>query len=117
VHAALAALPPDLRARTWVFAANYGEAAAVDVLAPNAHPTLSGHNQYWLWGPRGYDGTSILDINGNLDDDRKACRDAHVVATFSAPYVMPYEDDAPIILCSGLRLSAEALWRRVKHFE
>jgi len=20
-------------------------------------PALSGHNQYWLWGPRGYDGS------------------------------------------------------------
>ena len=117
VHATLGTLPPDLRAGTWVFAANYGEAGAIDVLAPNAHPTLSGHNQYWLWGPRGFDGASILDVNGDLEADRRLCREARIVATFSAPYVMPYEDDAPLILCTGLRPSVAALWPKLKHYD
>ena len=117
VHAALAALPSEQRARTWVFASNYGEAGAIDVLAPNAHPTLSGHNQYWLWGPQAFDGASVLDVNGDLEADRLLFRDVRVVATFSAPYVMPYEDDVPIILCTGLRPSVAALWPKVKHYD
>ncbi len=35
-------------------ARNYSEAAAIEFLSNPKLPVISGHNQYFLWGPRGY---------------------------------------------------------------
>ena len=65
-------------------------------------PALSGHNQYYLWGTRGYDGSVILRVNGPVLRYRRLCRSSAVIATFgTSPYVMPYEHDRPVILCRG----------------
>ena len=76
--------------------------AAIDVLSndPAMPPTLSGHNQYWLWGPRDYDGTALIDVGGDLSDDQKLCTSATLLGQFHAPYIMPFED-MDIILCLG----------------
>jgi hypothetical protein len=98
---------------------HYGEAAAIDVLSndPAIPPTLSGHNQYWLWGPGDYDGAVLLDVGGDLRDDQTLCTSATMLGQFHAPYIMPYEDGTDIILCLGLRKPIGKLWPMLKHFE
>ena len=45
-------LTPEERARAVVFTGNYGEAGAVERLGRDTGMVaLSGHNNYWLWGP------------------------------------------------------------------
>ena len=119
VAAIAGALPASERAEARIFAANYGEAAAVDVLAPRGvlPRTLSGHNQYWVWGPGDADGKVFLDIGGKLDEDRKICRSAELAGVFDADYIMPHEAGSQIILCRGLTLSMDVLWAKAKHFE
>jgi 4-amino-4-deoxy-L-arabinose transferase-like glycosyltransferase len=109
------ALPPEDRARAAIMTSNYGEAAALDYYgAREGLPqAISGHNQYWMWGPRGHDGSVILRANesGIL---RKRCASLTVVGRFGAPLVMPYEDGAPILLCRGVNLAE--VWKEVKNF-
>jgi hypothetical protein len=62
-------LPPEARARTALFAQNYGEAGALDWLGrthglPSAR---SGHNNYYLWGP-GDEPENVLVVGGRLED-------------------------------------------------
>jgi hypothetical protein len=118
VTALYRALPDGVRARARVFASNYGEAAAIDVLAPKGAlpPAIGEHNQYWLWGPRDWDGTALIDINGDMEADAKLCGSVTLLANFTAPYVMPFEDGIPIILCQGLTVPVGALWPRLKHY-
>jgi len=113
-----AGLPAAIRAQTFVFASNYGEAAAIDVLStdPTMPPTLSGHNQYWLWGPRDWNGASLIDVGGNLADDQALCQSAKLLEEFHAPYIMPYEDGMDIILCTGLRVPVPELWPKLKNY-
>ena len=54
-------LPPAERAQAVVVASNYGEAAAIEFFMPDV-PVISGHNQFWLWGTRGYSGNVIIDV-------------------------------------------------------
>ena len=112
-------LPPEIRARTRIFAANYGEAAAIDVLAPRGilPPVIGGHNQYWLWGPRSWDGQSLIDVGGKLDVDRQYCRSATEIGKFEANFIMPYENGKQIILCTGLKPHVAEIWPTVKHYE
>jgi hypothetical protein len=111
-----AGLPPAERARAYVLGRNYGEAAAVDVYDAGLGlpPALSGHNQYGFWGPRGYDGAVLIDIGATVKDDLRSCRSATLAATFSAPYVMPYEDHLGIVVCRGLRIPVGRAWQRVR---
>jgi len=44
------------------------------------------------------------------------CREVLVLGRFGAPYVMPFEDDAPITLCRGLHPSLSELWPRIKFY-
>jgi hypothetical protein len=82
VARAYAALPPSERAHAAIFAHNYGEAAALDFFGPRygLPPASSGHNQYWLWGPHGWDGATILDVGGRVDEDRRNCCEAVLAA-------------------------------------
>ncbi len=119
VAAVAGALPVAEHADLRVFTANYGEAAAIDVLAPRgALPrTLSGHNQYWVWGPGDENGKLLIDVGGKLDDDRKICSSAELAGVFDADYVMPHEAGLQIVLCRGLTLPRDVLWAKIKHFE
>ena len=109
-------LPPADHAKAVAFAQNYGEAAAIEFFTPRV-PVVSGHNQYWLWGPRGHDGSVVIDIDGDCGAKQHLFASAVRAATFSAPYVMPYEDNIPIMVCRGLKVPLTTLWPSVKHYE
>ena len=55
-------LPPDIRARTAIFGQNYGQAGAIDLFGPKygLPPAISGHQNYFLWGPHGATGESMI---------------------------------------------------------
>jgi len=113
-------LAPTERAHAAIFARNYGEAGALDFYGPayGLPPAISSHNQYWLWGTHGYDGSVVIRVNS---DDigwwTKHCHDAHVAGTFGAnPYLEPYERNAPIIVCHGLYRPLGDDWAEFKSY-
>jgi hypothetical protein len=117
VENAYAALPPADRLNAAIFASNYGDAAAIDFYGSGLPPALSGNNQYYLWGPRGYDGSVVLAVNVDPAQWSRICDSARVVATFgTSPYAMPYERDRPIVLCRGMRPPLAQLWPAFKHY-
>ena len=96
VQNVFASLPPGERARAAIFASTYGEAAAIDVFGSGLPPALSGNNQYYLWGPRGYDGSVVIAVNVEPDVWSRWCDTLTVAARYGeSPYVMPREHDRP----------------------
>ena len=63
-------LPADIRPRTAIFGQNYGQAGAIDLFGPKygLPPAISGHQNYFLWGPRGYTGESMIVMAGRQED-------------------------------------------------
>jgi 4-amino-4-deoxy-L-arabinose transferase-like glycosyltransferase len=115
VEGVYASLPAAQRARTAIFADNYGEAAAIDVYGKGLPPVISGNNQYYLWGTRGYDGSSVIAVNVDQARWSRLCNAMTVVARFgSSPYVLPYEHDRPIVLCTGMRPPLQQAWPQLK---
>src|SRR5260370_5144952 len=57
------------RAGCGIFAQDYGQAGAIDFFGRRygLPPALSGHQTYFLWGPRGYSGNCLI----VLDDSRE----------------------------------------------
>jgi hypothetical protein len=110
-------LPPADRAKAAIFGSNYGEAAAVDVYGHDLPPAISGNNNYYLWGPRGYDGSVVIAIDVDPAQWATFCDSARVVAHFGvSPYAMPYEVNRPIVLCRGMHPPLPQLWPQFKHY-
>jgi hypothetical protein len=107
-------LPPVERAQAVVVASNYGEAAAVQFFEPHV-PVISPHNQYWLWGTRGYSGNVVVDVNGDCGASQHLFASSKLVTTFTAPYAR--ESGIPIMVCRGIKEPAAVLWPNAKVYE
>jgi hypothetical protein len=108
-------LPPEVRARTAIFGENYGQAGAVDLFGPKygLPKAISGHQTYYLWGPRDYTGESVIVMG-----DRRARLDTLCVSVEDAgrvydPYSMPYEH-FDVFYCRGLKRPLKELWPKLK---
>lgn len=111
-------LPGADRTQAAIFTSNFGEASAIDLYgkAYGLPPALSGNNNYWIWGPRGYTGNVMIDVNGDLKTDLKRFKYAKIVTVFHNQYAMPYEDNLPIILCRGIKTPLPELWPKLKDY-
>jgi len=110
-------LQPEDRKRASIFCQNYGEAGAIDFFGPKLGlpPAISGHQNYFLWGPRDWTGEVILVLDTDDDDERAlfgSVEDLGQVA--SSSWAMPYEQRNHIYLCRDLKMSVRELWPRVK---
>ncbi len=111
-------LSPGDRAQTAIVAGNYGEAAAIDFFGRQygLPPVISGHNQYYLWGTRGYSGNVVIDVAGDCGAREHLFSTSERAATFSSPWVMPYEDGIPIMVCRGIQRPLAELWPSFKSY-
>lgn len=110
-------LTPEERARAVIFAGNYGEAGALELLGDGLPRVVSGHNSYWLWGPGDLRADAPVLIVGRRGDDLRPYFDQfEQVETVQCEWCMPYENDLPIYLGRGLRQPIDELWPKVKMF-
>jgi hypothetical protein len=109
-------LPPAQRAHAVVFAGNYGEASAVEFFAPGV-PVISEHNQYWLWGTRGYDGNTIVQINGSCFHSDHLYRSRVRAATVHDRWAISYENGIPVWICRGIKQPLASIWPKIKLYE
>ncbi|MBV8370562.1 MAG: glycosyltransferase family 39 protein [Candidatus Eremiobacteraeota bacterium] len=109
-------LRPGERERAVVVTSNYGEAASLEFFGRGLPPVVSGHNQYFLWGPRGRSGDILIDVNGDCGAAQHLFADAERAATAGTPYAISYERNIPIMVCRGLRVPLPALWPQLKAY-
>lgn len=112
-----AALPPRDRDKAAILTSNYGEASAIDVYGKGLPPALSGNNQYYLWGPRGYDGSVVIAVDFEPSVLAPICDSVTPAARYgTSPYAMPYERNRPIVICRNMRPSLAARWSAFKRY-
>jgi 4-amino-4-deoxy-L-arabinose transferase-like glycosyltransferase len=112
------ALPAADRARAGILCSNYGEASAINFLgAGRGLPfAISGHNNYWIWGPHGETGEVMIVINGaSLEEMRKYYDSVEIAGVMNHPYAMPYEH-RNIYLCRGRKGSIVKDWPEFKKY-
>jgi hypothetical protein len=119
VAAVYHALPPRDQARAVFFGDNYGEAAAIDVFGRRLGlpAAISGHNNYFLWGPRGHDGSVIIIIGGSPQHYAALFRSVQVAGRIDTPYAMPYETNQPIYVLRDMRPPLGQFWPQVKSYQ
>jgi hypothetical protein len=118
VAGAYNSLPPEIRARTAIFGQNYGQAGAIDLFGPSygLPPAISGHQSYFLWGPRGYTGESVIVMDGRQQDLESRFTSVQKVARVYHPYSMPYQH-FDVFYCRGLRQPLSEIWPQVKSWD
>lgn len=102
-----------------LYAENYGRCGAIDYYGrdlglPRA---IGSHNNYWIWGPRGYNGELVIILGGSYEGHSRYFESVTLSATVDCPYCMPYEDDVNVFLCRNLKEDLKDAWPRVKHYE
>jgi len=119
VGTAFQALPPADRARAVFFAGNYGEAGAIDFYGAPWHlpPAISGHNNYFLWGPGGHDGSIVFRVGGTRETLLKSYGSVEAVGRIENSYAMPDETGLTLWLCRDRKRSLEADWPEVRHYD
>lgn len=90
---------------------------------PILPPVISGHNNYYLWGPGSCDGSVLIAV-GVVPQDPESqllgASYAHITqaATITCAYCMTEEDDIPVTLCTQPKFAdfGRDLWPLLKHF-
>ncbi|HVJ08209.1 MAG TPA: glycosyltransferase family 39 protein [Acidisarcina sp.] len=108
-------LPDEERARTGIFANNYGEAGAIDFFGPRygLPPAISGHQNYWYWGAHGYTGESLIVLGDNEATLKKECSSVTTAAVLDDKYARR-DEIGSVFHCRGLKWNLADDWARVK---
>jgi 4-amino-4-deoxy-L-arabinose transferase-like glycosyltransferase len=109
------ALPPAERASTAIFANNYGEAGAIDFFGPRygLPKVISSHQNYWLWGPGRYTGTTVIVLGSDGSGDRPLFKTVDVGGRVEHPYSRR-DEQFDIFVCRGLKTDLRLLWPQIK---
>ncbi len=120
VERVYAGLPPKQRAQACVATSNYGEASALSQLAApgSLPPVISGHNNYFLWGPGTCTGQVLITVGYSPSDFQHSYAHITLAAVQRCAYCVDFENDVPIVVLSDPRVSnIIKQWPSVKHYD
>jgi hypothetical protein len=111
-------LTPTERGECGIFAQDYGQAGSIDFLGRRygLPPALSGHQTYFLWGPRGYSGSCMIVLDDTKETLERLWEDVEYVGrSADNPYALEKEID--VFICRGAKFGTLAqLWPKVKRW-
>jgi hypothetical protein len=109
-------LSPEDQKKVGILCSNYGEASAINFLGHDLPTAISGHNNYWLWGPHGDTGEVMIVINGAAPQEMRGFYNSvEVVGRMDHPLSMPYEH-RNIYLVRGRHKNIVEDWLDFKHY-
>jgi hypothetical protein len=108
------ALPPAEQSKVGIFCQNYGEASAINYLGARYRLAfaISGHQNYYLWGPHGYTG-EVMIVVGKPEAELREMFSLVEAAGYVNHPAMPFEHVA-IYLCRGAKVPLTGIWPQQK---
>jgi len=102
-------LSPDDQSRVAILAKNYGQAGAIDYFGPSLGlpHAISGHNNYYLWGPRQYTGEVVIAVGIPLEDLKPLFGQIELAATINYEYAIPEENNLPVYICRKPKMTLQ----------
>jgi hypothetical protein len=109
-------LPSEERAGCAILAGNYGEAGAIDYFGPRLGlpKAISGHNNYYLWGPRGYPGECVILFGERAGEYAKYFGDVERKADIVDSFATPSEQHVEVYVCRKPVAPLAELWPHFK---
>jgi hypothetical protein len=111
-------IPMPERSSCAILASNYGEAGAVDYYGrqyglPHA---ISGHNNYYLWGPGDYSGKCVIAIGVAAAQLNELFGEVKLATRVINPYSMPVENHLPIYICKKPKAPLPKMWPKLRYY-
>jgi 4-amino-4-deoxy-L-arabinose transferase-like glycosyltransferase len=112
-------LPEDQRSKACILTGNYGEASALNLFGGRygLPPAISGHNNYYVWGPGQCSGEVMILVGVRRADVANAYGNIATAATIRCDYCEPRENNLPVLVATQPKVPLPALWSRTKHFD
>ena len=111
-------LPSGERDRCAIFGQNYGQAGAIDFFGTKMGlpPALSGHQNYYYWGPRGYTGECMIVMGDDYETLSQKFDSVEKVGTVFHPLSMPYQH-FDVYLCRRPKFGTlPQIWPKLKNW-
>ncbi|HKI77966.1 MAG TPA: glycosyltransferase family 39 protein [Ignavibacteriaceae bacterium] len=113
-------LTPEEKKSSIIFCGNYGEAGSINFFGKkyNLPPAVSGHNNYYLWGPVRKNINVVIVLGSNRESLDKIFVEVIAADTLRlSQYSMPYENNQPVWICKTPKKSVNEIWPTLKHYE
>jgi len=96
---------------------NYGEAGALDFFgrAQSLPRAVSGHNNYYVWGPAAATGEVVITVGLPASDLSAVFETVDLVTTLTCEYCV--ESKVPVTVARHLKAPLDTLWAQTKHYE
>lgn len=119
IAAAFDRLSPSERASAAVLVGNYGEAGALELLGRSRGlSAISGHNNYWMWGPQGRTGDVLIVVSRSRERQEQRFTSVEQAGEIDCGDCMPYENHQMIFIGRGMKPPPLAeRWPQFKHYE
>jgi hypothetical protein len=111
-------LAPDERKDCGIFAQDYGQAGAIDFLGRRygLPASLSGHQTWFLWGPRGYSGNCLIVLGDRRERLEELFNQVEFVG-ISADNPWALESQISVYICRGAKFGTlTQLWPQLKRW-
>ncbi|MDA8047368.1 MAG: glycosyltransferase family 39 protein [Actinomycetota bacterium] len=113
-------LPERQRTGLVVFTGDYGAAGAIDLWGPRygLPHAISGHNNYWWWGPAGaHNGGTTIAVNLSRSYLLTIFTDVTPAGVVHTPgNAWTEERDDPIWICHGQKVAWAHAWPAARHY-
>jgi len=112
-------LTPQEQQDCAVFAQDYGAAGAIDFYGPRygLPKALSGHQSYFLWGPRHYTGQCMVILGDRRERLEELFERVEYISS-SAPNKYGLETNVPVYICHQPKFgSLQKAWAFVKNWD
>jgi dolichyl-phosphate-mannose-protein mannosyltransferase len=111
-------LSPEEQSRAAILAKNYGQAGAIDYFGPalGLPHAISGHNNYFLWGPQQYSGEVVIAVGMPLEDLKAIFGQIDQAATINYEYAIPEENNLPVYICRKPKMTLQQAWPMLKFY-
>ncbi len=109
-------LPSEDKKVCAIFAANYGEAGAIDYYGDkyNLPRSISKGSSYWLWGFREYDGQLAIITGLSVGNVQSIFHEIITIAEFRHPHAR--ESGINIIVARNVKSSMSEIWQILKQY-
>ena len=109
-------LPSDERAKTGIWAGNYGEAGAINEFGPRygLPRAWSRHQNHWYWGPPPQVFKNLIVVQWSLEDVRDNCTSFQAFEHYQR-FGMA-EENTPMYLCRDVNFDIQKIWWHSHHW-
>jgi 4-amino-4-deoxy-L-arabinose transferase-like glycosyltransferase len=111
-------LPSGDQTKAAILTRNYGQAGAIEYFGqPYGLPRpISGHNNYFLWGPQQYTGEVVVSVGIPIEKLQTLFNHIELADTIRNDYAIPEENNVPIYICREPKIPLQKAWPTMKFY-